>query len=255
MGKGLPYQFFKRVAQYQYTVADVIGVQTPSNLSYFDTWRFGSERKVEVLHNWLADTPNIGCNPLVLEKIAPFKGRTILVYAGNMGVAQDMDILIDLAEKLQSRNDIGFIFVGRGSEVRRLCQEVKLRRLNNIIFHDEIEPSEVPGLLAYCHVGLVSLALRHKTHNIPGKFMTYMQAGLPVLASINPGNDLADMINNECVGRVCTNGLVDTLHDMAIDLIEEMKSNLTLREQCRALSIKQFSPEVAVQQVISAISM
>ena len=34
----------------------------------------------------------------------------------------------------------------------------------------------------------------HKTHNLPGKFLSYMQSGLPVLASINPGNDLAELI-------------------------------------------------------------
>ncbi|HAL38219.1 MAG TPA: glycosyltransferase WbuB, partial [Polaromonas sp.] len=45
----------------------------------------------------------------------------------------------------------------------------------------------------------VALDPRHKTHNIPGKFLSYMQAGLPVLASINPGNDLADVINHERV--------------------------------------------------------
>jgi hypothetical protein len=35
MGRGLPYQFFKVIARYQYSVADVIGVQTPGNLIYF----------------------------------------------------------------------------------------------------------------------------------------------------------------------------------------------------------------------------
>jgi hypothetical protein len=50
----------------------------------------------------------------------------------------------------------------------------------------------------------LALDPRHTTHNIPGKFLSYMQAGLPVLASINPGNDLAELIQREDVGRVCT---------------------------------------------------
>lgn len=36
MGRGLPYKFFKVVANYQYSVADVIGVQTPGNEAYFE---------------------------------------------------------------------------------------------------------------------------------------------------------------------------------------------------------------------------
>jgi hypothetical protein len=54
-----------------------------------------------------------------------------------------------------------------------------------VVFHDEIHPDEIPGLYAQCHVGMVALDPRHKTHNIPGKFLTYMQSGLPVLANIN----------------------------------------------------------------------
>ena len=48
----------------------------------------------------------------------------------------------------------------------------------------------------------MALDPRHKTHNIPGKFLTYMQAGLPVLASINPGNDLMQLIEGEQVKGV-----------------------------------------------------
>ncbi|MDD2878988.1 MAG: hypothetical protein PHQ58_00995 [Rhodoferax sp.] len=48
---------------------------------------------------------------------------------------------------------------------------------------------------------MAALDPRHKTHNIPGKFLSYMQSGLPVLATINAGNDLADVIQTERVGR------------------------------------------------------
>jgi len=85
---------------------------------------------------------------------------------------------------------------------------VKLRRA---AFHDEIDSAENPGLYIQCHVGIVALAPRHKIHNLSGKFLSYMQAGLPVLASINPGNDLAELIHREGVGRVCTDHSVDML--------------------------------------------
>ena len=66
---------------------------------------------------------------------------------------------------------------------------------------DEIDPTEMPGLYAQRRVGVVALDPRHKTHNIPGKFLSYMQSGLPVLATINAGNDLAELIQAERVGE------------------------------------------------------
>ena len=61
MGRGLPYRFFDAVARYPYSVADVIGVQTPGNKGYFAEWTQRPGRRLEVLQNWLgapADAPS-----------------------------------------------------------------------------------------------------------------------------------------------------------------------------------------------------
>ncbi|WP_232020280.1 glycosyltransferase family 4 protein [Sulfuriflexus mobilis] len=251
LGRGLPYRFFKTIERYQYLVANVIGVQTPANLPYFDGWNSQLGRRVEVLQNWLAEARDVGCGISVAA--GPLAGRTIFVYAGNMGVAQGMDILIDLAERLRDRHDIGFLFVGRGSDAQRLREVAKSRGLCNVVFYDEVEPSEIPGLYAQCQVGIVALDPRHKTHNIPGKFLTYMQGGLPVLASINAGNDLAEMIDREGVGRVCTDHSVDTLQRLAKELVDEIAGDTKVSARCRALSAKLFSPEAVVKQITAAL--
>ena len=198
MNRGLSYRFFKAVANFQYSVANIIGIQTKGNYIYF---RDRLNCKIEVLQNWLTDAPSMECSITISTSI--LAGRTIFVYAGNMGVAQGMGVLIDLAERLHNRSDIGFVFVGRGSDAQHLRIDAESRGLHNVSFYDEIDSTEIPGLYAQCHVGIVALDPRHKTHNIPGKFLSYMQAGLPVLASINPGNDLEEMILSDHVGRIC----------------------------------------------------
>jgi len=47
------------MANYQYSVADVIGIQTQGNQAYFAD---RPDCKIEVLQNWLADAPNLGCS-------------------------------------------------------------------------------------------------------------------------------------------------------------------------------------------------
>ena len=252
LGRGLPYRFFKAVERYQYSVADVIGVQTQGNAPYFADWVKQFGRRVEVLQNWLAEAPDAGCSISVAD--GELAGRKIFVYAGKLGVAQGMDILLNLAERLCDRSDVGFLFVGRGSDAQRLRGEAKARGLGNVMFHDEIDPSEIPGLYAQCHVGIVALDPRHKTHNIPGKFLTYMQAGLPVLASINPGNDLTGLIQSEGVGQVCTDQSVDTLQRFAVKLLDEVATDAGMSTRCRALSAKLFSPEAAVKQIVAALA-
>jgi glycosyltransferase involved in cell wall biosynthesis len=252
MGRGLPYRFFDAVARYQYSVADTIGVQTPGNLSYFENWSQYAGRRVEVLQNWLADTPISTCSISVDE--TPLAGRKIFVYAGNMGVAQGMEILLDLAQRLLDRTDIGFLFVGRGSEARRLAVDAATRRLDNVLFLDEVDPAEIPGLYAQCHVGLVALDHRHKSHNIPGKFLTYMQSGLPVLANINAGNDLAEIVRKGNVGMVSEDGCVDTLYRLATDLIDRLDLDSEAPARCRTLFSRLFAPETAVRQIVAALN-
>jgi len=252
INRGLTYRFFKIIEQFQYSIADVIGVQTQSNIAYFEKYSRPSNQRVEVLQNWLADSPNVGCSISVSDSV--LAGRKIFVYAGNMGVAQGIDILLSLAESLIDRKDLGFLFVGRGSSAKRLLSESKARGLDNTAFFEEIDPSEIPGLYAQCHVGLVVLDPRHKTHNIPGKFLSYMQSGLPVLASINPGNDLADLITCRRVGRVCKDSSAATLTVLAEELISEITVDVEIKTRCKTLSTELFSPKIAVNQIKLALT-
>ncbi len=253
MGRGLPYLFFYAVARYQYSVADVIGVQTPGNRGYFDRWRQLRGRQLEVLQNWLDKPAQARCPIRVNETSLAW--RKVFVYAGNMGVAQGMDILIDLAEQFQSREDVGFLFVGRGSDAARLRDSAKERKLDKVLFYDEIHPDEIPDLYAQCSAGIVALHPRHKSHNIPGKFLTYMQSGLPVLATINAGNDLAQMIRDEQVGQVCESNQVDDLVQFAKQLLEQIESDFQLPSRCKKLFLREFAVEKPVRQIVAALSV
>lgn len=206
---------------------------------------------MEVLQNWLAEAPSSECSISVCD--TPLAGRRIFVYAGNMGVAQGMGILLDLAESIKYRTDIGFLFVGRGSDAQRLRNDASVRGLDNVVFFDEIDPNDIPGLYAQCDVGLVALDPRHKTHNIPGKFLSYMQCGLPVLATINPGNDLVGLIENEGVGRVGTDTSVESLGRMALALVDDLVPDDGIKNRCKALAARLFSPEAAVKQIVEAL--
>lgn len=246
--KGLIYYFFQKIAKYQYSVADIIGVQTKGNLSYFNNT---SKPKIEVLPNWLSTNKVKKCS--IQINTTKLAGRKIFVYAGNMGVAQGMDILINLAKNLHSRQDLGFVFVGRGNDLERLKTLANKDNLTNILFFNEIDSSEIPGLYAQCTVGLVALDPRHKTHNIPGKFISYMRNGLPVLAYINLNNDLVSLINEEEVGLVATDASIQTFQHLAEKLINDINLDAKIADRCQALADKMFSPTMIVKQISAAL--
>jgi len=253
MRKGPAYYFFRFFEKFQYSIASCIGVQAVGNLEYFKSWPSFKYKKIEVLQNWLTPKPSSYCS--IDISTLPIANRKIFVYAGNMGIAQGMGDLLILAETLLDRGDVGFLLIGPGSDVEILRQEVKNRGLINTVFCDEIGADEIPGLYAQCHVGLIALDPRHKTHNIPGKFLSYLQSGLPVIAIINDGNDLQLMIEKYQVGQVTTDRSQINLRALANSLIDDASlQDGVMSLRCKNLAAELFSSRVAVEQIINSLN-
>jgi len=252
MKKGLVYYFFNRVADYQYATADIIGVQTPGNLKFFENEKKFHKKNIEVLQNWLDLQKNIECTIQIKE--TPLAGRKIFVYAGNMGIAQSTVMLIELAKAFKENETIGFMFIGRGTESNLLKNIAKKYSLTNTLFYDEIDSDEIPNLYSQCVAGIVSLNEKHKSHNIPGKFLTYMRSGLPVLAVINPGNDLEKIIKEESVGQVCTSHSIENIYNCSIMLLDQIEKDNKLADRCIKLFQREFNVERAVDQIVNALN-
>ena len=249
--KGPVFWFLKSVEKFQYQQADRIGVQTPNSLTYFVNQHPNLKDKCEVLWIWIGEAKAKPCS-IDLSQTS-LKGRSIFVYAGNMGVAQNMNCLLDLASELKDRKDVGFIFVGRGSEVERLQKRASNDGLTNTLFFDEIDTDEIPALYAQCRAGILTLDQRHKTHNIPGKLLSYLRSGIPVLAIVNPGNDIVGLFSDWKVGVaievVTTPALIDGF--CRLESMVFIEQNIGLN--CKSLVHKFFYSKYAVQRLILAL--
>jgi len=244
---GSIFKFFKVVARMQYSVADVIGVQSESNIDYLQEWR-SLGKHVEVLYNW--QTPRVDIGSGIDLASTPLAGRRIAVYVGNMGPAQGMYALLDLAMLFSTNNQVGFLFVGRGSEFSHMKKAAASKSLINTFFVDEIDPSKIPGLLSQCFVGLIALDPRHKTHNIPGKFLSYMFAGLPVVACINGKSDLMNIINENNVGRAFYSESSGQIKNYINWLLNAPGDYCAMADNARELAERIFSTNRAVTQII-----
>lgn len=245
--RGAAYRVLKWVESYQYHQADVIGVQTRANLAHLEPWR-SPARRIEVLPNWLAPAPVGRCGIVLAD--SRLAGRNIMVYAGNMGVAQEMGAIFEALQALQDRADWGFVFVGRGSEAAKLKDGVAAGHLDNVLFFDEIPSEDIPALFAQCHAGIVALDPRHTTHNVPGKFIAYLRAGLPVLARVNPGNDLLELIPAAGVGVVVASPKCFDFEFAARKLMDCSASDRALMAQAaNALWRAQYAATACAEQV------
>jgi glycosyltransferase involved in cell wall biosynthesis len=248
--KGVIYRYFRRKEIEQYDAADVIGVQSPTDRNYFLNDEPGKKYCLEVLYNWTT-LEELNVPRSNYREQFGLKGRVVFFYGGNIGVAQDMDNVIKLAESLRDESKAYFLLVGNGSEVERLKKIIKGKKLTNISIHEAVDQKQYLAMLSEFDVGLISLDSKLKTQNYPGKMLGYMYYSMPILASINPGNDLKDILEEKQAALVSINGDDARVRINAIKLIRDGNLRRQLGINARLLLENTFSVSRAAKQILA----
>lgn len=110
-----------------------------------------------------------------------------VMFAGNIGVAQDFDTILSAAEKLKGFADIQWIVLGDGRQLEWVTEQIKSRELGNTVhLLGRHQPEAMPAFFAQADVMLMTLkkdpifAL-----TVPGKIQSYMACGKPIVAAID----------------------------------------------------------------------
>ena len=121
-----------------------------------------------------------------------------VLFAGNLGLFQDLPRLVEAAHVLCSEPDIHFIFMGAGAQLRTL-QQLADDLVGKTVFFEEFQPVEVAfACMQRADLGVVSL--RAGTYQVayPSKTMTYLAAGCPLLLLAESDSKLAeDVVSHE----------------------------------------------------------
>jgi glycosyltransferase involved in cell wall biosynthesis len=257
MKKGPSYYLLKWFERYQYRLADFIGVQSPGNQKYIEKLKLPNLKKLEVLPNWMPSTSTryrpLGNSPSHANLAHTILcGKKVLIYAGNLGEAQGIENFAKTLLDLRDHDDYGFLIIGRGSKKEWLQEFIDSHRLKNALLLDEVDLKTLDMYYRQCYGGLVFLDAGHRTHNIPGKFISYLEAGLPVVACVNPGNDLVRIILSEGLGMV-----VEDPNEFSKKLgvfLHDLSDYANYRPRARAYYEKHYRPDAIAEQIITSIT-
>jgi len=241
------YWYFKFFEWVNYRYADKIGVMSPSNLLFFSK-RKKEISKFEVLFNW-SEVPFIPEPDGQFRRKLNLDNKKVFFYGGNIGHAQKMMNLVNLAKKFRSDSRVHFLFVGKGDEVEMIKKEKELNSISNLTLLPAVDQVTYFKMLNEFDIGLFSLHPGHKTHNFPGKLLGYMGYSKPILGCVNEGNDLMEIINDSEAGFVVDSKDVNGLYNAAKLLINSEKLRKKMGENGRDLLAKQFSVKNACLQI------
>lgn len=257
MKKGPSYFLLKWFEKYQYELADIIGVQSQGNKRYIDELNLPNLKELEVLPNWMPSTSTayrfseVDYSHTDLEHTV-LSGKKVFIYAGNLGEAQGIENFAQLMLNMKDKLAIGFLVIGRGSKKEWLQDYVKANQIQSVLILDEVNLVTLSAYYRQCYAGLVFLDPAHQSHNIPGKFISYLEAGLPVAACINSNNDLIDIIKLNKLGLVA-----DNLAQFSNELdgfFSDIRENENYKSCARDYYEANYEPNMISNQILSSIS-
>ena len=242
------FHFFEKL---NYNASDCIGLMSPANVDYFRTLH-SQYNNLQVLRNWADINPVSFSSQLInIRKVYNLNDKIIFFYGGNIGHAQDMRNLLRLVKNMTPYSNAHFLFIGQGDEFELVKQTITVENLHNLTLLPSINQNAYKEVLTQVDVGLFSLAKTHKAHNFPGKLLGYMLQSLPILGSVNKGNDVIDFINGQGAGWAYINGEDEALLTAAINLLKDKALRVEMGIRGYDVLKANFSVKAAAQQIIN----
>jgi colanic acid biosynthesis glycosyl transferase WcaI len=124
--------------------------------------------------------------------------KTVVMYAGNIGFSQSLDLVIEAAGALLYEEDLVFVINGAGSARAQL--EELARDLPNVRFVDMQPVERLPEVLAASDIQLVPLKAGLSRSSVPSKMYKILAAGRPLLASVDEGSEIPRVLERSGSG-------------------------------------------------------
>ncbi len=255
--KGLKSKFIisslKKLEKFVYNKSDAV---TTIDEVFYNTIvdRFKDKSKLSIIPNFV-DTEIY--HPLDKEKIQidrtlfPLNNNLKLMYAGNIGMAQDWMPLIDVAEDLRNEN-IDFFVIGEGVMKEYLMKAKKEKCLEHLHVIPYQPREMMPQLIAYSDIQFIFMAPEVEGHGFPSKVYTIMACAKPLLICSGKSTPIVKFLKNKDCSYIVSekdkekkkNLIIETLrHASDVDLEQKGKNGYRFIE-------KEYSKERVTRKYI-----
>lgn len=229
--EGFLHRYFRNKEKQLYGVSDLIGCMSEGNRDYVVNHNPEVDpAKLRILENWQDPYVPVEIDKLGLKEKFGLKNKFTVVFGGNMGKPQQLENVLELADRCGVYEDVQFLLLGSGVAMDRLSKEIEAKKIGNIRTQGTIPKVEYQQLLGLCQIGLISLHKDFTIPNIPSKTLDYFNVGLPVLASVDAATDYSHMLEKSGGGLCSLAGDHDTFYANFQRLYsdEEMRERLAM---------------------------
>jgi colanic acid biosynthesis glycosyl transferase WcaI len=203
--------------------------------------------RVHVIPNWSdCDAIVPGAKDNAFARANGLVDRFVVMHSGNVGLSQNLDILIAAADRLRSKERLCILVVGEGAKRQALEQEATRRALPNIRFMTYQPKAQLHESFAAADVFLVSLKRGIEGYIVPSKLYGILAAGRAFVAAVDASCEAATIARDHHCGVLAEPDDPDDLAAKIAALYDDPAAVRTMGRNARSAAL-QFDRKVAVQ--------
>jgi colanic acid biosynthesis glycosyl transferase WcaI len=178
--------------------------------------------RVHFLPNW-ADLEDIrpGNRRNALRQELGLKKEILILYAGNMGEKQGLEVILEAAALTRGNLDLRYVLVGEGAARKRLMNRATYLRLDSVRFLPLQSKDRFPLLLAAADIHLVVQKHRASDLVMPSKLGNILAAGRPFIATALPDTELGRVTLQSRAGLLVPPEEADSLAEAIVNLAQD----------------------------------
>ena len=213
------------------------------------------EEKIEVIYNWVDEQAVIpiqrGDNP-IFDELNLDRNKFYIVYAGNLGNAQNVEIIIDTANQIKDNTDINFIIFGTGGLEQEYKNKVNSLKLNNVSFFPLQPYEKVSQVYSIGDACIVSCKKGLGGSAMPSKTWSIMSASRAVIANFDEG-ELKTIINDNNCGIFTKAGDKEAFKDAILELYNNRDKAVQLGKNGRQFIMENLTREIGTSKYVKVV--
>jgi colanic acid biosynthesis glycosyl transferase WcaI len=174
--------------------------------------------------------------------------KFVVLYAGNIGLSQGLDIVLEAAKLLIHYPDIVFALVGEGATKQALQATAEESDLSNVRFFSFLPREEVPFIYALADICLVPLKRDIVVESVPSKTYTIMASGRPIIATVDPSTEVGRLLDQAHCGLCAEPENAEALSQAIIRLYQDDLLRKDMGRRSRDFVVEHYSRQVASEQ-------
>lgn len=254
--KGFVYNVLHRIENKIYSKSDAV---TTIDETFYNTIinRFRDKEKLHIIPNFVNTFiyhPNVSTD--ILDKIVfPENNNIKLIYAGNIGFAQDWDTLIQLSQKTKGLN-VEYYVIGEGVKKSELEKSKKTLDLNNLHIINYMPRQIMPAILSYSDIQFIFMNPEMERQGFPSKVYTIMACGKPLLVSSGKDTAITNFLINTGCAKLITDDSIENKTDEMVKWLSSIDREILHKMgECGEQIIKNhYTKEIITSQYISLVN-